>query len=279
MPTKEFNIAVFESTMKAIDSSPSIKKDIDNAIAAQKYYFGDVPAPMADRFDTPCSISLTRNRTVDAGRAVLKADSTVKVAILNFASATRPGGGVTTGSSAQEECICRVSGLYKCLTTPEAVNRFYEHHKKNVGPLHNDDIIYTPNVPVLKTDDYDMLDDTVYLDVITCAAPNLREKNVSQYNQERELAPDISDDELYDIHVSRARQILNAAAANGAEVVILGAFGCGAFRNKPEVVAKAYAAVVPEYAKQFKKIEFAIYCPKGKPTDNYDAFKSVFGRK
>ena len=279
MPTKEFNIAVFESTMKAIDASPSIKKDIDNAIAAQKYYFGDAPAPMVDRFDTPCDISLTRNRTVDAGRAVIKVDSTVKVAILNFASATRPGGGVTTGSSAQEECICRVSGLYKCLTTPEAVKRFYEHHKKNVGPLHNDDIIYTPNVAILRNDDYDWLPEPVFIDVITCAAPNLREKNISKYNQEREPAPDISDDELYRLHVSRARQILNAAAANGAEVVILGAFGCGAFRNKPEVVAKAYAAVVPEYAKQFKKIEFAVYCPKGKPTDNYDAFKAEFVRK
>lgn len=278
MSYNNFNIAVFESTMKKINDTPSIYKAVEAATAAQKYYFGDAPAPTVDRFEKPCELRLTRSRTVDAGRKVLKDDPTAKVAILNFASATRPGGGVTSGSSAQEECICRVSGLYKCLTTPEAVKRFYEYHKTSVGPLHNDDIIYTPNVPVLKTDDYDFLDEPVYLDVITCAAPNLREKNVSQYNQEREPAPDISDDELYKLHVSRARQILNVAAANGAEVVILGAFGCGAFRNKPEVVAKAYADVVPDYLKQFKAIEFAIFCPKGKPTDNYDAFKAVFGR-
>ena len=278
MSYNNFNIAVFESTMHKIDHTPSIYKLVEAAADAQKFYFGDAPAPTADRYEEPCEVKLTHHRTVDAGRMILKDDPTAKVAILNFASATRPGGGVTSGSSAQEECICRVSGLYRCLTRPEAVERFYEYHKREVGPLHNDDIIYTPQVPVLKTDDYDFLDDPVFMDVITCAAPNLREKNVSKYNQERELAPDISDDELYDLHVSRARQILNAAAANGAEVVILGAFGCGAFRNKPEVVAKAYAAVVPEYAKQFKKIEFAVYCPKGKPTDNYDAFKAEFVR-
>ncbi len=278
MSYNNYNIAVFESTMNKINRTPSIYKAVEAAASAQKFYFGDAPAPTADRFDKDCEISLTHHRTVDAGRLVLKYDPTVKVAILNFASATRPGGGVTTGSSAQEECICRVSGLYNCLTKPEAVERFYEHHKKNVGPLHNDDIIYTPNVPILKTDDYDFLDDIVYLDVITCAAPNLREKNISEYNQEREPAPDISDEELYQLHVSRARQVLNVAAANGADVVILGAFGCGAFKNNPSVVAKAYADVLPDYRKQFKMIEFAIFCQKGKPTDNYDAFKAIFSR-
>lgn len=279
MSYNNYNIAVFESTMKKIDNTPSIYKAVEAAADAQTYYFGDVKAPIADRFEQSCEVRLTKSRTVDAGRKSLRNDPTAKVAILNFASATRPGGGVTSGSSAQEECICRVSGLYRCLTKPEAVERFYEYHKKEVGPLHNDDIIYTPNVPVLKTDDYDFLDEPVYIDVITCAAPNLREKNVSRYNQEREPAPDISDDELYKLHVNRARQILNVAAANGADVVILGAFGCGAFRNKPEVVAKAYADVVPDYLKQFKAIEFAIYCPPGHPTVNYDAFKAVFVRK
>ena len=46
-----------------------------------------------------------------------------------------------------------------------------------------------------------------------------------------------------------------------------------------EVVAKAYADILPEYTKQFKAIEFAVYCPDGKPTDNYDAFKAEFVRK
>lgn len=41
---------------------------------------------------------------------------------------------------------------------------------------------------------------------------------------------------------------------------MLGAFGCGAFRNDPIVVSSAAAAVIPRYRTLFKAIEFAVYC-------------------
>ena len=41
-------------------------------------------------------------------------------------------------------------------------------------------------------------------------------------------------------------------------------------------LAKAYKDVLPYYEHLFKVIEFAIFSPKGKPTDNYDAFKKEF---
>lgn len=278
MSYNNFNIAVFESTIKKINGTPSIYKAIDESIAHQQYYFGDAEFPSESRFDEPCTVSVTKFRTVDAARNALKSDPCSKVAVHNFASATRPGGGVTTGSSAQEECICRVSGLYRCLTTQEAMDKFYEPHKASLGPLHNDDIIYTPNVPVIKTDDYDFLVDPVYIDIITCAAPNLRDTNNERCNTENSVITNISDDELYNIHVSRAKQILNVAVKNKVDVIILGAFGCGSFRNNPYIVAKAYNDVVPLYLKMFKRIEFAVFCHKGKPTDNYDAFKSFFSK-
>ena len=60
------------------------------------------------------------------------------------------------------------------------------------------------------------------------------------------------------------------------EVVILGAYGCGAFKNPPEVVAAALKQVVYEFRYYFRVIEFAVYCS---PRDdrNYQVFRRVLG--
>lgn len=271
---KQYNIGIFENTMDVIKKDSALVESINKSIKNQLFYLNPVDIKsIMPQHDTDCPVTVTRERSIECAMKWVKRDAAgSKVAVLNFASATRPGGGVATGSSAQEECICRCTTLYPCLTTKEAEVRFYDPHRKNVGPLHNDDIIYTPDVAIIKNDDYDLLREPLFIDVITCAAPNLREKNVSNYNQEREPAPDISPEELKALHVARARQILNAAVQNFVDVIVLGAFGCGAFRNDPEVVAAAYKEVLPEYRKYFKAIEFAVYC-RDKDTENYEAFK------
>ena len=68
----------------------------------------------------------------------------------------------------------------------------------------------------------------------------------------------------------------SVAAAKGADVLVLGAFGCGAFQNNPEVVARAYKVAIQEFPKVFKKIEFAVFCPPG-GSKNYDVFSKVLG--
>ena len=84
----------------------------------------------------------------------------------------------------------------------------------------------------------------------------------------------ISKDKLYQLHKHRARRILTVAAQNEADVLILGAFGCGAFQNDPQVVARAYNDVLAEFSHHFRTIEFAVYC---RPNDdsNYRAFKEI----
>lgn len=83
---------------------------------------------------------------------------------------------------------------------------------------------------------------------------------------------ELSADELYAIHKRRLTRILDIAAANEEEALILGAFRCGAFRNDPNIVSAAAGDVVPHYRTRFKVIEFAVFCPPGN-TRNYDAFK------
>lgn len=76
------------------------------------------------------------------------------------------------------------------------------------------------------------------------------------------------------IHEKRLRRILDIAVAESTEVIILGAFGCGAFSNSPEVVALAAKNVIKEYLNAFKVIEFAVYCSP-KDNRNFKTFERV----
>ena len=158
---------------------------------------------------------------------------------------------------------------------------FYYPHRNAKNPINNADIIYTPDVTVFKTDTNKpkLMDekDWYEVDVITCAAPNLRERPSNRFNQGNgDRAVKVSDRELLEIHKKRLTRILDVAVLNGDEAVILGAFGCGAFQNKPEVVARAAKEVIADYPHAFKTIEFAVYCPPRDDT-NFKVFKRVMG--
>ena len=74
------------------------------------------------------------------------------------------------------------------------------------------------------------------------------------------------------LHEKRLTRILDVAVAGDNEVVILGAFGCGAFENDPEAVAAAFSNVIARYRRGFKTIELAIYCSP-RDEQNYNIFK------
>ena len=273
MDRRGYQISVFEDTMERIKGDAEVYKAQQQSIAEQKLILEKesliVPAP---RFGEKAQVIVTKNRSFEAARPY--AEQGLRTTVLNFASATNPGGGVVTGASAQEECLCRCSTLYNCLNTRAMWDGFYTPHRRSGNPLHNGDIIFTPNVQVLKDDDYQPLEDPFAVDVITCAAPNLREQPANPYNPGDGDSKQISKDALYRLHVQRARRILTVAAQNEADVLILGAFGCGAFQNDPYVVARAYNDVLEEFSRHFQTIEFAVYC---RPYDdsNYRAFKEI----
>ena len=266
-------IAVFKDTMSRIESDSRLQQAVLSSIASQVFYPEGQPIALpTPPYAEPAQVIVTKNRSFEAARPY--AEQGLKVAVLNFASSTSPGGGVTRGASAQEECLCRVSTLYPCLNDKRMWDVFYTPHRKAKNPLHNDDIIYTKDVVVFKDDDLQPLDKPFMVDVISSAAPTLREVTTNRYNPSDGEHVDVTPEELLAIHEKRGRLILESAAANGAEVLILGAFGCGAFKNDPAVVAQAYANILPEYLHYFRTVEFAVYC---RPNDdsNYHAFKEI----
>ncbi len=244
----------------------------------------DIPSIVHGIYDVPAKVLVSEKRSLEASQRY----SDYKVCVLNFASASNAGGGVENGSNAQEEAICRCSTLFPCISDNKITSQFHNKHRTELKAgrmtaLYNDDCIYTPDVVVFKTDTaYPELmpqKDWYKIDVISCAAPNLRSKPSNAMNPDSgDKAVTLKSSELLDLHMKRARRIFDIARAHNVEAMILGAFGCGPFQNPPEVVAEAMARVVKEYLYDFKMIEFAVYCPP-KDTKNYDIFNRRLNKR
>lgn len=273
-------IEQFKDTQRRCFGNPLLREAIAQTRQQTKFYSPDVYPLRSSRANEGLgNVVVTRNRTFEAVLSLHKQYPGAKIAALNFASATTPGGGVTQGATAQEECLCRCSTLYPCLNTPSNWEYFYDLNRAIRNPLHTDKIIYTPGVVICKTDDLVPLSDDqlVSVDIITCAAPNLRGKPSNRYNDEgTDQKVEISDEVLYAVHVKRAKHILDVAKQNGVDILVLGAFGCGAFKNNPQIVARAYRDAIQDLGANFKEIEFAVYC-RDRDAENYEVFKEVLG--
>ena len=186
-----------------------------------------------------------------------------EILVLNLANPVHPGGGVRRGARAQEEDLCRKSSLLLSLETAEA-KKYYDYNSALYTYMGSHGIIITPKVEIIRDEKGELLDQTMVVAVMTCAAPMIT-KGLEGMSQEeyRQL--------MYD----RITGMLRCAAALGYEHLVLGAFGCGAFKNPPEVVANALRQVAEEYRYYFEAIEFAVYCSPRDDT-NYQVFKNTF---
>ena len=275
MASREELVTVFQDTEKWYQTEAELQAAVKASIENTRLYMeGDTPTLPEPRA-AKAKVLVNKHKTLEAALLIRNKYPDARIAIHNFASATNPGGGVTRGSRAQEECLCRTTTLYPVLNTDENWQRFYQFHRSRHDQRYTDACLYTPGIVAVKTDD-DVpqrmnKQDWLKLDVLTCAAPNLRPYPSNAMNASPCKSIKMTDADLLQLHEHRARHLLSVAATNGADIVILGAFGCGAFQNKPETVAKAYAHVLPDFMHQFEVIEFAIYCTS-RDMNNYVAF-------
>ena len=275
MANREDLVKVFEDTKEWYETDGELKQAVKDAIRGTKIYMEeDMPSiPVAP--EKRGKVTVTQHKTLEAAYLLHQVNPDARVMVHNFASATNPGGGVTRGSRAQEECLCRTTTLYPVLNTDNNWEKFYQFHRSRHDQRYTDACIYTPDILAVKTDtDIPQRlpkDQWMRLGVITCAAPNLRAKPGNAMNPTTGDAVHLTDAELLAMHEKRARHLLSVAAANGADILVLGAFGCGAFQNKPEVVAKAYAKVLPDFLRYFQHVEFAVYCPSTTSNRSPDA--------
>jgi uncharacterized protein (TIGR02452 family) len=203
-----------------------------------------VPEPVAPVADT--LIEVTGESSLEAARRLA---DTGPVAALNFASARNPGGGYLNGAQAQEEALCRASALYTCLL---AAREFYDHHRAHRDPFYSDRVIHSPAVPVFRDDRGRLLDEPYPVGFLTAAAPNA--------GVVLRTAPERTS-ELPRALAVRAERVLETAAAHGYRRLVLGAWGCGVFRNDPAQVAGAFRALLApdgRFGQTFDHVVFGV---------------------
>ncbi|MGL6095801.1 MAG: TIGR02452 family protein [Fimbriiglobus sp.] len=218
--------------------------------------------------DVPAVIEV-RNETTLAGASQLFSDPrNHPVAVLNFASAKNPGGGFLNGAEAQEESLARSSGLY---ASQQSVPEFYARHRQESSYLYSDAMILSPGCPVLRDDDGALVVEPYRVTFITSAAPNA---GAAAANRPREL------EQLPDVFRQRAELVLALAAWHGAKSLVLGAWGCGVFRNDPALVAGLFAELLAAdglWRQRFRQITFSVFDSTTAAT-NYTTFRDVLTR-
>ncbi|MEU1448081.1 TIGR02452 family protein [Streptomyces mirabilis] len=219
----------------------SIAAAVEAAEAGTRVYGpGPVGAPAAGPASAPRESTLfevTGESSLEAARRLVGKDagrSADPVAVLNFASARNPGGGFLNGAQAQEEALCRASALYSCLLR---AREFYDHHRAHRDPFYTDRVIHSPAVPVFRDDRGGLLDEPYTVGFLTAAAPNAGVVLRTVPERAPELGPALA---------VRAERVLETAAAHGYRRLVLGAWGCGVFRNDPAQVAGAFHDLLVE---------------------------------
>lgn len=189
-----------------------------------------------------------------------------KVAVLSMASPLRPGGGVFTGATSQEESLCVRSTLY-----PSLREEFYR-----LPPLGS---IYTPDVLVFRDEGNKDLSkrDRFYVDVISCAALRFPELEGGRYEKAADR------EQMW----GKMRAVMRAAVQGGVSKVVLGAWGCGAYGNPVEEIADAWRRVLIASAGKggrgnkeewdgVEEVVFAISTKHAEGEHQLEVFRKVF---
>ena len=218
-----------------------------------------------------------------------EAQSGANVALVNFASPIEPGGGFEEGTNGQEEQLCyssELAGFMKQVLikfSTEDRRDFFplnNHQDRQPGePLKHEKVVYTPHVKFFRSNaahHYAFLEKPFAVGIISSAA--VSQPPLDLHSSDNPIYRDANDSD----YVKEAiHSQLDTAYRAGHDTAILGAFGCGSFKNPPLAVALLYRQVIEaHFKKAFKKIIFAILDDpvKGEhnPEGNFKPFAQIF---
>jgi uncharacterized protein (TIGR02452 family) len=217
---------------------------LERAVRGTVSYPPEESLPGAPPGEKPTRIEVVNETTLAVARRLVEAGH--RPAALNFASAKHPGGGFLGGARAQEESLARASGLYACLEG----NPMYAHHRAIGDALYTSYAIYSPDVPVFRTDEGELLEEPYLCSFLTSPAVNA--KVVLERDRSRRA-------EVREAMRERIGRVLTIAAVHGHEGLVLGAWGCGVFGNNTSEIAELFrAALRGPFRGVFSIVVFAI---------------------
>jgi len=174
--------------------------------------------------------------------------------VLNLASNIYPGGGVKKGSRAQEEDLFRKSN-------------YFQATDEKIYPLKFDEVVYSQIVHVVKDSAYHILEQPFAVSCLAVAA--IRNPKLVLSDGKETYSRHVD----WEIMQEKINIIFKIAIKHDHKNIILGALGCGVFKNPPEQVAEMFKHAIQKYGKFFKTIAFAIL--SGKNNSNYDIFNKI----
>lgn len=212
-------------------------------------------------------VSVIDSDTLDAVMRLNAAGASGSIGVLNMASEKHVGGGFLSGAPAQEESLCRRTTLYPCLQSV----------RDTCYPIPPTGILISPDVLVFRMgleEDFKIMpwEECLFVTMISVAA--IRRPPVKNGRFEMPGHKQLT--------TTKVRELLRAAFHAGCSTLVLGALGCGAFKNPPYEVAEIFYSVLneDEFRSAFQRIVFAIIDSEnasyGKTTNNFEIFHQCF---
>lgn len=208
---------------------------VDAAVIYEEGEGRDLPLPEPKTSATEVLV------TTSFAPAALYREGHGRVAVVDPAAFTRPGGAYEDGAFGPEQILCAESDLYPVLCGIEesyhAANREYRR-----GMLFTDRAAFLPDVVFLRGGTVKKAD------VIVIAEPQ-RVRALENHRSEREC-----DNALRD----RIETLLRIAAANDCDTLVCGAFACGRLGYDPQQVIGLFQEWIAAHQGVIPRIVFAV---------------------
>lgn len=187
-----------------------------------------------------CNKPETRVENISTVAAIrmLTMEGKTTIGVLNFASAKNPGGGFLNGAKAQEESLAVSSTLYPTLIAHE---EYYNENRTHRSMMYLDYGIYSPDVVFFRDETFQLTETPVRASVLTLPAVNMGQVLLKGENVQ----------EAKKVMRRRMKLALGIFAEQKARHIVLGAYGCGVFRNDPNEVAIWWKELLKEGMGQY----------------------------